>query len=149
MTTSGYPPNFADEISAIADTDWARSSGGWEGLIDFSGDNAWSPSRGAKPCSSPSSPVAQPMSRARSDPTGEQDFPPPQVSRPNAFASSSRDDFVVPQFPLTPGKKVSCSSDSTWKTVLSSLVMVEGVGEMSVARVLQELWRHGGGDIVS
>ena len=89
------------------------------------------------------------MSRTRSDPTGEQELLPSPLSRPNAFASSSREEFALPQLPSSPGKKASCSSDSTWRTILSSQVVVEGVGEMSVARVLQELWRHGGGDVVS
>ena len=40
-------------------------------------------------------------------------------------------------------------SDVPWKTILSSVVEVENVGEISVARVLQEVWKRGGGEVVS
>lgn len=43
----------------------------------------------------------------------------------------------------------SYGSDLAWKTILNSVVEVEGVGEVTVVRVLQEIWRRGGGDTVS
>ena len=40
-------------------------------------------------------------------------------------------------------------SDLAWKTILGSVVDVDGVGEIDVTKVMLEVWRRGGGDIVS
>lgn len=50
---------------------------------------------------------------------------------------------------LTPGKIASLGSDLAWRTILGSVVEVEGVGPVGVANVLQEIWKRGGGDAVS
>lgn len=50
---------------------------------------------------------------------------------------------------LSPGRIAQAGSDLAWRTILGSVVDVEGVGEVGVARVLQEVWRRGGGDAVS
>ncbi|WVQ80782.1 hypothetical protein IAT38_002887 [Cryptococcus sp. DSM 104549] len=39
--------------------------------------------------------------------------------------------------------------DLEWRTVLSSVVDVDGVGQVEVIRVLQEVWKRGGGDSVT
>lgn len=51
--------------------------------------------------------------------------------------------------PFYPTRIAQSATDLAWKTILSSVVDVEGVGEVGVAKVLQEIWKRGGGDIVS
>lgn len=51
--------------------------------------------------------------------------------------------------PHSPGSIARFGSDLAWKTILGSVVDVEGVGEVDVTKVLIEVWRRGGGEIVS
>ena len=51
--------------------------------------------------------------------------------------------------PRSPGSIARLGSDLAWKTILGSVVEVEGVGEVDVTKVLIEVWRRGGGDVVS
>ena len=73
--------------------------------------------------------LGQAMARARSEP-GEQK----NGGRPTVVTS--------------PGRLAQSATDIAWKTILSSVVDVEGVGEVGVCRVLQEIWKRGGGDMV-
>jgi hypothetical protein len=56
---------------------------------------------------------------------------------------------VIPPPHVTPGSVATFGHDLAWKTILGSMVDVEGVGEVGVVRVLQEVWKRGGGDAVS
>jgi hypothetical protein len=49
----------------------------------------------------------------------------------------------------SPRKIAPLGSDLAWRTILGSVVDVEGVGDIGVARVLQEVWKRGAGDVVS
>ncbi|WVQ72482.1 hypothetical protein IAR50_002037 [Cryptococcus sp. DSM 104548] len=52
--------------------------------------------------------------------------------------------------PLTPGKRNILQAGNTeWKTALASHVEVDGVGALPVIKVLQEVWKRGGGDSVT
>jgi hypothetical protein len=55
---------------------------------------------------------------------------------------------VIPPPAIGPGKIAQFGSDLAWKTILGSVVDVEGIGEVGVVRVLQEIWKRGGGDAV-
>jgi hypothetical protein len=48
------------------------------------------------------------------------------------------------------GNKIAqMGEEIAWKTILGSVVEVEAVGGVTVARLLQEVWKRGGGDAVS
>ncbi|ORY32827.1 hypothetical protein BCR39DRAFT_557390 [Naematelia encephala] len=49
----------------------------------------------------------------------------------------------------TPNRIAQFTSDLAWRTILGSVIEVEGVGEVGVGRVLHEVWKRGGGDVVS
>lgn len=49
---------------------------------------------------------------------------------------------------MNPSRIAQFGSDLAWKTILASVVEVEGVGEVGVCRVLQEVWKRGGGETV-
>lgn len=51
--------------------------------------------------------------------------------------------------PLTPGKRnIQQSHESEWRSALASVIQIDGVGEVPVLKVLQEIWKRGGGDSV-
>jgi hypothetical protein len=50
---------------------------------------------------------------------------------------------------IHPGRIAHFGLDLAWKTILGSVVDVEGVGQVGAVRVLQEIWKRGGGDAVS
>jgi hypothetical protein len=50
---------------------------------------------------------------------------------------------------LSPGRVAQMGQDMAWKTILQSAVHVESIGDVSVARLLKEIWKRGGGDVVS
>ncbi|ORX35785.1 hypothetical protein BD324DRAFT_657237 [Kockovaella imperatae] len=51
--------------------------------------------------------------------------------------------------PRSPGTIARFGADLAWKTILGSVVEVEGVGEIEVTKVMLEVWRRGGGDVVT
>ena len=50
---------------------------------------------------------------------------------------------------LTPEKIAQLGSDLVWKTMLGSVVDVEGMGEVQAAKLLLEVWKRGGSEAVS
>jgi hypothetical protein len=54
----------------------------------------------------------------------------------------------IPEADTGSSKFMKMGSDLAWKTILASQVEVEGVGQVSVSKVLQEVWKRGGGDMV-
>ena len=136
---------LADEMSAMAGAEWTTDTGGWEALLDFGGDSNRAESKAGTGLAFdrifPEPPFPQPMSRSRSDPAGE--------PRPPHPANVNRSSSGTAVASLSPDQLAQFSADLAWKTILSSIVEVEGVGETSVARVLQEIWQRGGGDAVS
>jgi hypothetical protein len=116
---------------------------GWEGLLDFDFDKPAVPVAGS---STPNriftngAPVDAPLLRGKSDPGvgGEG----------NGGASAGAASLGLPLL-ASPSKIAQFGSDLAWRTILGSVVEVEGVGEVGVARVLQEVWKRGGGDVVS
>jgi len=50
---------------------------------------------------------------------------------------------------FSPSRIAQTASDLAWKTILGSTVHVESLGNVDVARLLREIWKRGGGDIVS
>jgi len=138
------------ESDAIGSTGWPSDFAGWGGLLDL-GDDDHRPNKGVTGMTLDgplvSSPAAQPMYRARSDPVLDQRPHHPGFPDSNVRFPSSR---AYPSFQaFSPDLIAHFGSDLAWKTILSSVVEVEGVGETSVARLLQEVWKRGGGDAVS
>ena len=62
---------------------------------------------------------------------------------------SSRPMFEGPTPSMSPSRIAQIGQDLAWKTILNSMVDVESVGEVSVAKLLHEVWKRGGGDLVS
>ncbi|WVQ99608.1 hypothetical protein IAU59_006744 [Kwoniella sp. CBS 9459] len=48
-----------------------------------------------------------------------------------------------------PSQVIQFGADLAWRTALASVVEVDGVGQVTVASVLQEVWRRGGGELVT
>jgi hypothetical protein len=76
------------------------------------------------------------MASVKSDPCSE-----------SGNVSANKVGFLPPL--ASPSKIAQFGSDLAWRTILSSIVEVDGVGEIGVARVLQEVWKRGGGEVVS
>ncbi len=125
--------------------DWSFGPGGWEGLLDFDGGHQQTPAKQESPTkhrrSGASSPTGQTMSRIKSDSAGH-------GRAKNMVALATRGPYLS-QTSYSPGRIAQYGSDLAWKTILSSVVEVESVGATGVARVLQEVWKRGGGDAVS
>ncbi|RSH83645.1 hypothetical protein EHS25_005549 [Saitozyma podzolica] len=79
--------------------------------------------------------VGVPIKRGRSDPGSA-----------GAVGGESKVAAAVAALPnlASPRKVAQFGSDLAWRTILSSVVEVDGVGELGVARVLQEVWKRGG-----
>jgi hypothetical protein len=99
----------------------------------------------------PMSSVSTPMARLPTDPPMNHTLPrhpysaPPSAAFPNAFASSSKSQLE----PTPSDRSAHVGADLAWRTILSSVVDVEGVGQVGIARVLSEIWKRGGGEAVS
>ena len=50
---------------------------------------------------------------------------------------------------LSGNKIAQMGEEMAWKTILGTVVEVEAVGGVPVAKLLQEIWKRGGGDAVS
>ena len=50
---------------------------------------------------------------------------------------------------LSGNKIAQMGEEMAWKTILGTVVDVEAVGGVPVAKLLQEIWKRGGGDAVS
>ncbi|WRT66461.1 uncharacterized protein IL334_003420 [Kwoniella shivajii] len=128
----------------------------WETLLNFDTDVKPSTNKivSSKPVSAKSKSIPPPeqnntaVPRAKSDPLHDE----------NAFRSSSESSYYQPTAPtpttlppaaVTPARALQLGPDLAWRTALASVVAVDGVGEVTVARVLQEIWRRGGGELVT
>ena len=107
---------------------------GWEGLLDFGNMSERTPQRLEAQIlgrdGSPKQTIAQIMARAKSEP-GDAKVAPKAVMHMNA------------------GRIAQVATDLAWKTILGSVIEIESVGEVGVCRVLQEVWKRGGGETVS
>lgn len=112
---------------------------GWETLLKFDFGKASGAASTPNKRKSPAA-VGVPITRGRSDPGSA-----------GTVGGESKLAAAVAALPnlASPRKVAHSGSDLTWRTILSSVVEVDGVGELGVARVLQEVWKRGGGDAVS
>lgn len=119
---------------------------GWDTLLNFDGDSK-EVNPFATPVASTSSPaVGGGMARVSSDPGRNRR----SVSGPVREGTGSRAEMAAAgPASLERGRAAPMGSDLAWRTILASQVDVDGVGHIGVARVLQEVWRKGGGDSVS
>lgn len=97
----------------------------WSGLLEFDNTPSGHPPKLIPSSKQASSPVA---ARAKSEPREQKE-----------------DDLLG----MNPSRIAQFGSDLAWKTILASVVDVDGVGEIGVCKVLQEVWKRGGGEIVS
>ncbi|WVF71262.1 hypothetical protein IAT40_006065 [Kwoniella sp. CBS 6097] len=99
-----------------------------------------------------------PVSRAKSDPISDHHiFSNPidsgaqvsvEATTPTGSSStSSATNLQPPQ--QGPARVIQFGADLAWRTALASVVEVDGVGQVTVASVLQEVWRRGGGELVT
>lgn len=112
---------------------------GWDTLLSFDAAAAVAqqlPSSAlpAGPASAPSPAMSHTMMRVRSDESSDS-YPLNRAGLP-----------LIPE--AGPSKLAHMGSEMVWKTILASQVEVEGVGQVPVCKVLQEVWQRGGGDIV-
>ncbi|KAK4690020.1 hypothetical protein P7C73_g81, partial [Tremellales sp. Uapishka_1] len=129
-----------------AHTGWTPGAGEWEGLLNFDmGETDESPFMSMQSPYQDSASSSEPMSLSRSHLQCN--------STPSAHeaASSSNSPFGMrsPRRFLSPGRIARSATDLAWKTILGSQVEVEGVGQVSVTKVLGEVWKRGGGDVVT
>ena len=109
----------------------------WEGLLNFGSTPEPTASRtdnsvfGQDHGSHSPKSSGQPLARAKSEPK-------------EAQAGSSRAIMHV-----NTGRLAQAATDLAWKTILGSVIEIESVGEVGVSRVLQEVWKRGGGETVS
>ncbi|KAL7421888.1 hypothetical protein Q5752_003660 [Cryptotrichosporon argae] len=101
----------------------------WESLLNFNP----TPTKASAGASEDYFTSAAVMSRTKSDLAAG-----PQTSFMPTFVGGG-----------TPGRIAQFGSDLAWKTILSTVVEVESVGQVSVARLLSEVWKRGGGDVVT
>lgn len=104
----------------------------WESLLNL--DGKFTP---ASPRDNPLSPAPAPSSRKMGG-----------SLLPDAGPSSRPFLGNLPPS-LSPSRIAQIGQDIAWKTILASMVEVEGVGEVGVAKLLHEVWKRGGGDLVS
>ncbi|WOO81173.1 uncharacterized protein LOC62_03G004703 [Vanrija pseudolonga] len=131
---------FGDELVGEAPARATPSSGAWESLLNFDGDDTKASSKAedlaaAEP---PSSPSLQ-MARVRSS-TG-------MARSPSQLARLGTPKTNVSHLPSTPDRFLP--GNDAFKALLTKTVDVEGVGSVGVARILLEVWKRGGGDIVT
>jgi hypothetical protein len=67
---------------------------------------------------------------------------------PKTTTARAKAEVKADALPMSPGRIAQFGSDLAWKTILGSVVEVEGVGEVGVCRVLLEVWKRGGGETV-
>lgn len=128
---------------------------GWDTLLNFDTDHQdgnsnlfdFTPGPSSGSAAAPSG-SGSAMARIKSDPGRD---------RPEAHGHghghggghSSGGKAIAGPASLEPARMAHGGSDLAWKTILASQVDVEGVGQVGVARVLQEVWKRGGGEQVS
>ncbi|WVW83995.1 hypothetical protein I302_106020 [Kwoniella bestiolae CBS 10118] len=131
----------------------------WDTLLNFDTDIKPSASKlvaataeSAKPVSHTSSntPTSQTIPRAKSDPLSDNVAHPPQpIPFTHHNQTTAPTPSSLPQPAVSPARVIQLGTDLAWRTALASVVEVEGVGQVTVARILQEVWRRGGGEIVT
>ncbi|WWD17216.1 hypothetical protein CI109_101654 [Kwoniella shandongensis] len=148
-TTNGYDLNldqysgFGSEVNGGngGGTGWTPGTGAWEALLNFDTEAKLSPSKG------PSSNLAtaEPLGSSPTGSTSTLAKGQSPASAPTPYASISA--LQPPSF--TPARIVQLGADLAWKTALASVVEVEGVGQVALSRILQEIWKRGGGDVIT
>ncbi|RSH94140.1 hypothetical protein EHS25_003943 [Saitozyma podzolica] len=132
-STPGSSSNASPWV--VGGTPTAETNGGFDPFPDDEGDAsgaASTPNKRKSPAA-----VGVPIARGRSDPGSA-----------GTVGGESKLAAAVAALPnlASPRKVAQFGSDLAWRTILSSVVEVDGVGELGVARVLQEVWKRGGGD---
>lgn len=108
-----------------------QSQQSWESLLNL--DNCFTPVSARDNPLSPKLPSSRKMNYEQMSQVG----------------SSSRPILNGPTPSMSPSRIAQIGQDLAWKTILNSMVDVESVGEVSVAKLLHEVWKRGGGDLVS
>ncbi|WWC70078.1 uncharacterized protein I206_104024 [Kwoniella pini CBS 10737] len=129
----------------------------WDTLLNFDTDVKSTPSKIASSDlvaarSVASSPVksssALTAPRAKSDPLSDNN-PSKSSTESFSFQQNTSASHSLPPVNMTSPRVIQLGTDLAWRTALASVVDVEGVGQVTVARVLQEVWRRGGGELVT
>ncbi|KAL1411424.1 hypothetical protein Q8F55_002380 [Vanrija albida] len=116
----------------------APASGAWESLLNFDGDDARALKGEDIVADPPSSPTQQ-MARVRSS-TG-------MARSPSQLARLGTPKTNISHLPSTTDRYLP--GNEAFKALLTKTVDVEGVGSVGVARILLEVWKRGGGDVVT
>jgi len=137
-TQLGNLPGYGTELER--GMSWTDGLTCWEGLLDLD-QHPKSATPGKIPPTSEDPDLvdphqSHPPTRTRSAPLVD--------TRSKAEHTSSR--HLLQD--MLPTDIAQFGSDLAWKTIMGSVVDVAGVGEVGVARVLQEVWKRGGGDAV-
>ncbi|WWD03068.1 hypothetical protein V865_001113 [Kwoniella europaea PYCC6329] len=152
-------PGFNMELGegASGGTGLTPGSLAWDTLLNFDTDIKPSPSKlnpstvdSIKQCiSSDIKTTTNPsVPRAKSDPLSDNNPIPPPAD-PFTYRTTAPTPSMLPQAAVSPARIIQLGTDLAWRTALASVVEVDGVGQVTVARVLQEVWRRGGGELVT
>ncbi|KAK8864486.1 hypothetical protein IAR55_001736 [Kwoniella newhampshirensis] len=137
---------FGHEVNAAGGSGWTPGTGAWDALLSFDTEPKPSPNKvptsnlaTAEPLNGSPEASMSAVPRAQSDPLS---IP---SAAPTPYASMSA--LQPPSF--TPARIVQLGADLAWKTALASVVEVDGVGQVALSRILQEIWKRGGGDVIT
>ncbi|WVR07110.1 hypothetical protein IAU60_004150 [Kwoniella sp. DSM 27419] len=137
-------PGFGSEVGPEPERSTAPGTVAWETLLSFETDVKSSPNaKQSADLPNAIAAVSQTVPRAKSDPLTDHAAPVPEV-----YAQEPTPLQAAPS-PSTPQRMIQFGTDLAWRTALASVVDVDGVGQITVARVLQEVWRRGGGELVT
>ncbi|WWC62057.1 uncharacterized protein I303_104646 [Kwoniella dejecticola CBS 10117] len=89
-----------------------------------------------------------PAPRAKSDPLSDNNSAQPEYA-PFTPQQHGSHPLALPPANMIPSRVIQLGTDLAWRTALASVVEVDGVGQVTVAKVLQEVWRRGGGVLVT
>ncbi|WVO16143.1 hypothetical protein L204_103813 [Cryptococcus depauperatus] len=129
---------------------WTPGNGSWEQLLNNDTDikslaTVPHSSNSAKDIQTPQPTSTSYRSQSQSI-TNKHD---PSIQRIGEDVATSTPQKLRPP-PFTSGKRnIQQTLDQEWKTALTSLVDVDGVGQIPVIKILQEVWKRGGGDSVT
>ncbi|WWC89234.1 uncharacterized protein L201_004152 [Kwoniella dendrophila CBS 6074] len=157
-TFPGFNVEIAGGNGVTSGANLPAGSVDWETLLNFDTEGKPSPNKiipsnlgKVKPIiASPKQPSTTeiPAPRAKSDPLSD---PQPIQQHPDPFRiqASIPAPPRLPHIEQNPTRVVQLGADLAWRTALASVVEVDGVGQITVARILQEVWRRGGGELVT
>jgi hypothetical protein len=115
---------------------------GWETLLNFDGEPADVEQYAPSPAG-PSNLAYDRHGRQQSQPIGNR-----AMAGRSQKSGASGGASVAGPTSFAQGRAMANGNGLAWKTILASQVDVDGVGQIGVARVLQEVWTRGGGEQV-